>query len=161
MDRIVHEPEAGANRQLRAAIRHRLRALGIELSLLNHRVAAGLQLSDTDLDALNVISRYGPVSPRALAQRCGLHPATTTGVIDRLERGGWVSRERDPADRRGVLVRFVTGRGTEMAHLYAGMNASMREILDDYRDDELALIAGFLERTAEASNRAAAKLSGA
>jgi DNA-binding MarR family transcriptional regulator len=159
MDHIIHEPEAGRNKQLRAAIRHRLRALGIEMSLLNHRIAASLQLSDTDLDALNVISRYGPVSPRGLAQRCGLHPATTTGVIDRLERAGWVSREPDPADRRGVLVRFVSGRGTEMAHVYAGMNTSMREILDDYRDDELALIAGFLERTAEASSTAAAKLS--
>jgi DNA-binding MarR family transcriptional regulator len=159
MDHIIHGPGAGRDKQLRAAIRHRLRTLGIELSLLNHRIAAGLQLSDTDLDALNVISRYGPVSPRVLAQRCGLHPATTTGVIDRLERGGWVSRERDPADRRGVLVRFISGRGTEMAHLYAGMNTSMREILESYSDDELTLIAGFLERTAEASSRAAAKLS--
>jgi MarR family len=28
-----------------------------------------------------------------------------TGVIDRLERGGWVVRERDPDDRRGVVVQ--------------------------------------------------------
>jgi len=160
MDHIIHEPDAARNRQLKAAVRHRLRALGIEMSLFNHRVAASLELSDTDLVALNVISRYGPVSPRTLAQRCGLHPATTTGVIDRLERGGWVCRERDPADRRGVLIRFVSGRGTDMAHRYAGMNSSLREILDSYHDDELALIADFLERTAEASSRAAAKVSG-
>ena len=28
-----------------------------------------------------------------------------TGILDRLERGGWVDRGRDPSDRRGVLIQ--------------------------------------------------------
>ncbi|HUC58919.1 MAG TPA: MarR family transcriptional regulator [Streptosporangiaceae bacterium] len=159
MDPIVpQELGVAGNRRAKAAIRHNLRALGIELSLLNHRIGTSLRLSDTDFDALNVISRYSPVSPRELAERCGLHPATATGVIDRLERGGWIYRERDPVDRRGVRLRFVPGRGTEMSRQYAGMNTSLREILDSYHDDELELIAGFLQRVADASNRAAANV---
>src|SRR4029453_11698775 len=38
-----------------------------------------------------------PPNPSALARRAGLHPATITGILDRLQRGGGVARERDPA----------------------------------------------------------------
>jgi DNA-binding MarR family transcriptional regulator len=62
------------------------------------------------LECLDLIDRYGPLSPSALARRAGLHPATMTGVLDRLERDGWIVRERDPADRRGVLVQPVRSR---------------------------------------------------
>ena len=36
-----------------------------------------------------------------------------TGIIDRLERGGWIGRERDPADRRGVVVQPVRSLGRD------------------------------------------------
>jgi MarR family len=39
---------------------------------------------------LDLITRHGPLSPSAPARRAGLHPATMTGILDRLERGGWV-----------------------------------------------------------------------
>src|SRR3981189_3828357 len=88
---------AQRRRRLTAAIKQSLRALSIQLSLLNHQVGARLALNDVDLDCLDLVARHGPLSPSALAQRAGLHPATMTGILDRLERGGWVIRERDPA----------------------------------------------------------------
>ncbi len=154
----VPSSEAGRQRVLHAAIRSHLRELGIEISLLNHRVGARLGLSDADLDALNVVQHHGPLNPSALAAWCGLHPATTTGVIDRLERGGWVTRERDPDDRRGVLVRFEPRRSGEMARLYAGMNASVRTILAECDPEELQVVERFLERTVDASRHASSQL---
>ena len=145
---------ARQRRRLTTAIRESLRELSIQLSLLNHHVSGRLELKDVDLDCLDLISRHGPLSPSALARRAGLHPATMTGILDRLERGGWVARERDQADRRAVMVRALRDRGAEVLRLYAGMNASMDQICAGYTDTELELLAGFLRRTASAGRAA-------
>jgi len=91
-----------------------LRELSNQLSLLNHHVSAHIDLNDTDLDCLELINRHGPLNPSALARRAGLHPATITGILDRLERGGWVARERHPSNRRAVVVRALGDRNAEL-----------------------------------------------
>src|SRR3982074_2718407 len=92
-------------KRLTSSIKQSLRELSIQLSLLNHQVGTRLGLNDVDLDCLDLVSRHGPLRPSALAERAGLPPATIAGVLDRLERGGWVARGRDPSDRRAVVVR--------------------------------------------------------
>jgi DNA-binding MarR family transcriptional regulator len=146
-------------RRLTSSIKQSLRALSIQLSLLNHQVGAHLGLNDVDLDCLDLIARYGPLSPSALAQRASLHPATMTGILDRLERGGWVIRERDPSDRRAVVVRALRDRNAELVRLYGGMNSSMSEICASYGVTELAVLADFLRRTVEAGQGATDKLA--
>ncbi|HEY1323045.1 MAG TPA: MarR family transcriptional regulator, partial [Streptosporangiaceae bacterium] len=121
---------------------------------------AHLALNDVDLDCLDLINRHGPLSPSALARLAGLHPATITGILDRLERGGWVTRDRDPSDRRAVAIRALRGRNAELIGLYAGMNASMDEICAGYTGAELELLAGFLRRTAAAGLAATGELAG-
>jgi DNA-binding MarR family transcriptional regulator len=122
--------------------------------LLNLKVSGHVDLRAVDLQCLDLIVREGPLSPRALARRAGLHPATLTGILDRLEGGGWVARERDTADRRGVVIRFMGERISEILRLYSGMNDSMRQIFAGYREDELEVIADFLRRTADAGRKA-------
>jgi DNA-binding MarR family transcriptional regulator len=148
--------------RLNRAIKESLRDLGTQLSQLNHSVGARLDLRATDLQCLDLISRHGPISPSALAKRAGLHPATMTGVLDRLERGGWIERGRDPADRRGVVVQVARGRGAEVLRLYlvdSGMNAAVDEICAQYDDDDLELLIDFLRRTADAGRAAAERLA--
>ncbi len=155
-----HGP-ARQRRRLTRALREALRDMSVQLTLLNHRVGGQLELKGTDLECLDLIGRDGPVSPGALARRAGLHPATMTGILDRLERGGWITRDRDPADRRAVVIRAERGRGGEVLRLYSGMIASMDQICAGYSDDELELLAGFLRRTAEAGRAASAELAAA
>ncbi len=114
-----------------------------------------------DLDCLELVNQHGPLSPSALARRAGLHPATVTGVLDRLERGGWLTRERDPnaTDRRGVIVRALPHRNPELFALYAGMNTEMDQICARYSDTELELLADFLHRTVDAGRAATAALA--
>src|SRR3984893_19600118 len=90
-------------KRLTAAIKLSMRELRMQLSLLNLHVGAHLDLKDVDLDCLDLPALHGPLSPSALARSAGLHPATMTGILDRLERGGWVVRERGASDRRMVL----------------------------------------------------------
>ena len=146
-------------RRLTTAIKESLRELSIQLSLLNHHVGARVDLRDVDLDCLELLSRHGPLSPSALARRAGLHPATMTGILDRLERGGWIARGRDPSDRRAVLLRARRERNAELLRLYSGMNASMDRICAGYSDDQLELLADFLRRTTDAGRSATEELA--
>lgn len=152
--------DTARRRRLDREVRASLRDVSIQLSLLNHQVRGQLELKGADLECLDLISREGPLSPSALARRSGLHPATMTGILDRLERGGWIVRERDPADRRAVLIRAERGRGADVLRLYAGMNSAMDQIIGGYDEAQLELLAGFLQRTAEAGRAAAGELAG-
>jgi DNA-binding MarR family transcriptional regulator len=111
------------------------------------------------LDCLELINRHGPLNPSALARHAGLHPATITGILDRLERGGWVARERDPGDRRAVVVRALRDRNAELFRLYSGMNTAMDQLCASYGDDELQLLADFLHRTTNAGRTATDQLA--
>ena len=158
----VTPERAGAIRrrqQSTAEIRNSLRELRIQLSLLNYRVGSQLELKDVDLHCFDIIDAYGPLSPTALARRAGLHPATITGILDRLERGGWIARERDPSDRRAVVVRAVRERYAELMRQYAGMSRSMNKLLGDYSDSELEVIADFMRRTVDAGRNATEELA--
>lgn len=83
-----------------------------------------------------------------------------TGILDRLQRGGWVGRERDPSDRRAVVVRSLRNRNAELLRHVAGMNTAMDRICDRYEDTELELLADFLRRTASAGREATDELAG-
>jgi DNA-binding MarR family transcriptional regulator len=135
-----------------------LRDVNGQLGVLNHHVSARVALRDVDRGCLDLIARYGPVGPGALAKRAGMHPATMTGILDRLERGGWIIRERDDADRRAVVVRVRPDRGGEIFRQYAGMRGELNDICAGYDAAQLDLIAGFLARVAAAGERSAAAL---
>jgi DNA-binding MarR family transcriptional regulator len=149
------------HRRLATEIKAALRDLRNQLSLLNHRVVTRLELKDIDLDCLELIARDGPLGPTELARRAGLHPATMTGILDRLQRGGWIIRERDPeaTDRRAVTVRAMRDRMGELFRLYSGMSTAMDEICDRYTDAELETIADFLTRATHAGEDATTELS--
>jgi DNA-binding MarR family transcriptional regulator len=158
----VDDGAARHRRRLTTTVKESLRELSNQLSTLNHQVGARLALRDADLDCLDLIARHGPLSPTALARHAGLHPATVTGILDRLQRGGWITRERDPdaADRRAVAVRALRDRNAEVFRLYAGMNTSMDRICAGYTEAELELVADFLRRTTHAGREAADELAG-
>ncbi len=71
--------------------------------MLSNRVHAGL----LTLHAL----MEGPHTQRELAALSHVEEQTMSRVLDRLERSGHVTRERDPRDRRRLAVRATPAGG--------------------------------------------------
>ena len=137
-------------RRKSAAVLSALRDARIELAALNHQVGGRVELKDADFECLDVIARHGPIGPTALARRVGVHAATLTGILNRLEQGGWIVRDRVEGDRRAVTVKTTAQGQRELYALFGGMNTRMGEICDHFSDDQLEVIADFLRRTIDA-----------
>ncbi|MFC0028967.1 MarR family winged helix-turn-helix transcriptional regulator [Micromonospora chaiyaphumensis] len=71
-------------------------------------------LTSAGMRVLLVLLRAGDSTHREMAERCFVRPATLTGIVDTLERDGFVARRRDPDDRRSVQLS-LTDKGREHA----------------------------------------------
>jgi DNA-binding MarR family transcriptional regulator len=90
--------------ELTAEIRSATLRLIAEVCLREHGASRRLGLGGTDVRFLTLLDLHGPLTPGRLATLTGLTTGSVTGVIDRLERAGMVSRQRDDEDRRKVQV---------------------------------------------------------
>ena len=79
--------------------------IGRLLRPLNVSAAGGLVLGQ--------LRDHGPMSPSELGDRLIVTRATVTGLLDSLERRGFVRRSANPADRRSLLVE-ITPTGLEV-----------------------------------------------
>ena len=64
-------------------------------------------------------------------------------MVDRLERAGYVRRERDTGDRRRVFIHTVPERLRPLGAVFGSMDRAMTELCSGYSDKELALLLGF------------------
>ena len=112
---------------------------------MNQAAADRIGINATDLNCLNILSFKGQMTAGELARETGLTTASITGVVDRLEEAGYVRRERDPRDRRRVVIRLVLETALrDVASVFLPMMRDWQQMAARYSDDELGLIVGFL-----------------
>ena len=132
---------------LEAAFVTALRATGSLMTLITQATAERIGINGTDLNCLNILSFRGQMTAGELARATGLTTASITGVVDRLEEAGYVTRERDPHDRRRVVVKLVVDRAMhDVANLFLPMMRAWREMAARYSDDELRLMVDYYAR---------------
>ncbi|WP_226533623.1 MarR family winged helix-turn-helix transcriptional regulator [Microbacterium paraoxydans] len=112
------------------------------------RTRASMGMNETDLMALRFLLREQRagriVRPIDIAKMLDISTASTTTLIDRLEKGGHVRREPHPTDRRaGVVVPSVSSDEEVRATLGA-MHRRMLALVDELSDDERAVVTRFL-----------------
>jgi DNA-binding MarR family transcriptional regulator len=115
----------------------------------------------TDFEALDALDWTGPITAGELARRIGVTSGAVTGVIDRLERGGWVRRTSDPGDRRRVVVEILPGpaeRIEQMLVVFRPLIDEMATINDDFDDDQLQTVLEWLRRANDAAERSTARM---
>ncbi len=129
---------------LRAEVTARLLRFIAGVVLHSGEVSRRIGLGPSDSQFLGLLTMDGPLTPGQLATMTGMTTGTVTGVIDRLERGGFVRRERDAGDRRKVIVTPVPAAVARVAAHYAEHGAHTDAVLARRDTAQLQVIADFL-----------------
>ena len=131
-------------KQLAAAFGEGFRKTNSLMQLMGQAAADRIGLNATDLNCLNILSFSGEMTAGDLARATGLTTASITGVADRLEEAGYVRRERDPRDRRRVVIRLVLERALQdVAPVFLPLVLGWQGVVTQYTDDQLRLIVEF------------------
>ena len=93
-----------------------------------------------------LLARNEPASPREIIAYLGLTSGAGTALLDRLEKAGFVRRERHPKDRRSVLIVLDEVAAAEPLRLHRRISREYEAALADLSDDNLHAIALYLER---------------
>jgi DNA-binding MarR family transcriptional regulator len=120
--------------------------------------AALLRLTETDVLALQHLAWAGPLTPGGLGEQLRLTSGGATALIQRLERGGYVTREPNPADWQSTLLRLSEFGRDRAGELYAPLVRDLDAAASALGERERELVAGFLERVAEIGEAHAAEL---
>ncbi len=148
----------------RDVVIERFAALGRQLSqatvLFHEQIAEHVGLSATDHKCLDLaVQAERPLTAGQIAELSGLSTGAVTGVIDRLERAGFVRRVRDPHDRRKVLVEVSRGSLARYGKAYDGLWSALDSALTGYTEDELKAIERFVLTMVQTLRTEAEKLA--
>ena len=124
-------------------------------------VATRLGLNPTDLKCGGVLRETGPITAGELARLTGLTTGAITGVIDRLEKRGFVRRVDDPNDRRRVIIEPIEERAgsKDVQQLFAPLGAATTsQMLGHYSEAEMELLLDFIRRGTELMKEQTARL---
>lgn len=111
-----------------------------------------MKLNRTDMRALHFLivaeNRKQIVTPSAIAEHLGISTASTTKLLDRLERGDHLLRHTHPTDRRALHIT-VQPETRAAAMRTVGKQHAKRFIASiDLSSEERAVVARFLENMA-------------
>ena len=90
-------------------------------------------LESWEFDVLAALRRAGApyqLSPGQLLRETLVTSGTMTNRVDRLAARGWVTREEQPGDRRGVLVRLTNEGRTAVDSALTDLLQAERSMLD-------------------------------
>jgi DNA-binding MarR family transcriptional regulator len=135
-----------------------LRRVNLQGSFFGQTVALRFGLSESDIEALEVLIDSGAATAGRLSELMGLSTGAVTRVIDRLEQSGYVRRVPDPADRRRVIVELVPDRIAAVQATLSRVGQAGAEEIGKYTEAQLALIDDFLRRMAEITREEATSM---
>lgn len=115
----------------------------------NSQVADKVGLSLTDMQMIHVLQLYGPSTPGRLAAATGLSGGGVTVALDRLEKGGYIRREPNPADRRSLLINLVPARLLKVGRMYEEVEAGTRRCIAALAQRDREAVLQFFESLAE------------
>ena len=103
-------------------------------------VADRAGISSADMDCIDFVNVEGRMTAGRLAELTGLTTGAITGVVDRLEKAGFVRRERDESDRRKVFIVPVPEKMMQMGRPYELVKRAMAKQCEAYTDAELKFL---------------------
>ncbi|AKN71485.1 MarR family transcriptional regulator [Streptomyces sp. PBH53] len=121
--------------------------------LFNQAVADHLGMHPTDVQCLSLLTAEPePVTVKQIAELTGLTTGSATRLVDRLERGGYVTRTPDRQDRRRVLVTPVPERVARVTALWDELGETWATVFEDHTEAELRTITRHMRRASDLSH---------
>jgi DNA-binding MarR family transcriptional regulator len=147
------------NEELIQTIVDKFREMSTEAVMFHQAVADELGLYITDHKCMDIIHRFGAMPAGRLGEMTGLTTGAITGMIDRLEKAGYVRRANDPKDRRKTIVEPIRNKKLErkIEMIFTPLHERMHNFLSSYSDGELTFLLDamtkLIEQTHEESKR--------
>jgi len=116
----------------------------------NAKAAERVGLGLTDMQILHLLQIYGPATPGKIAASTGLSSGGVTVALDRLEKGGYIRREPNPADRRSLLIALVPARLRRLGAMYEGIEQETRRLLATLPARDQEAVVRFFETMGQA-----------
>lgn len=147
-----------AREELLTALDRAFREMSAQSVMVSQAAADWLGMASSDIECYDLLSLHGPMTAGRLAELTGLTTGAITGVVDRLERAGYARRERDPNDRRRVIVQPILERRADAAPVFGPFASAIESVLAGYTDEQLALILDFSTRVNAVAHEHIARL---
>jgi DNA-binding MarR family transcriptional regulator len=112
-------------------------------------MAQRLGLNVTDLLSFACVLKAGEnlLTAGDLAEHAHVTTGAVTGILNRLERGGYVTRVPDPTDRRRVRVAALPDAVAKVVALYQPYYDRLDAVFAGYSADEIAVLHDWFSRT--------------
>lgn len=121
---------------------------------MRRRTREAMSMGENDLLVLRYLLRAAgqsrQVSPSELTRYLGVSTASTTAIIDRLEKSGHVTRVPHPTDRRSIYVVATAASDAEVRATLGAMHARMMAAVVDMTPEECATVISCLGRLQDA-----------
>lgn len=127
-------------------------------TLHQEAIADALGLNLTDLRCIGFAWTEPDLTPGRLAELTGLTTGAVTGVLDRLERAGFVQRMPDPTDRRRTFVRVSYQRGKELGVAYDPLERAVDAVMSRVDPDVLRTLTESVQQLGAAVSQDTARL---
>ena len=135
-----------------------IKELTRETLLFQSHAAMRIGLNPTDGECLDFLMEKKSTTAGELARLTGLTTGAITSVIDRLEKSGFVKREKDALDRRKVIVRYLPGKEKEAAAIYGALAKDVIDKLGNYQKEDLEKLGEFTKGLIEIYKNNTAKI---
>lgn len=121
---------------------------------MRRRTRESMSMGENELLVLRYLLRASgegrSVSPSELTRYLGVSTASTTAIIDRLEKSGHVTRVPHPSDRRSILVVATQKSDAEVRATLGKMHERMMSAVVDMTPEESAIVVATLARLQDA-----------
>ncbi|WP_424448167.1 MarR family winged helix-turn-helix transcriptional regulator [Microbacterium arborescens] len=142
-----------SKRAVRSAL-EAVRAFSDAMDRMHTGLRSDMDMNATDLSALRMLSireqRGELVKPHDLARHLGISSASTTKMLDRLSREGFIERAPHPKDRRALVIELTERSREDFGRHFSTRMAHMRNAMAPFSPEELSTVTRFLDGMSEA-----------
>jgi DNA-binding MarR family transcriptional regulator len=136
-------------RERSVAVLEAMRTYRAAETAMRRRTQASMGMGETDLLALRYLIRAHSagrtVGPKELAAYLGISSASTTALLDRLEKSGHVERQPSPFDRRALIILPTVATDEEVRSTLGQMHTRMMEVAARLSPEESRVVVRFLD----------------